>query len=207
MPPAPCAAVRGRSDRRLPGRATRRCARSTPRIAASPGCSDHAAELRTLGASMRLARSTDAPAAGGAVSDFGALETQARRVRAHAIRMATNGGCFLGASLSCADLLVYLYDRVLRVSPDRLADPDARLSAAVEGPRRAGALRHARRARLLLDRAARATTWPSTTTSTGIPTAPSPASSSIPVRSGICCRSAWGSPSTPSCAAGRRGCS
>jgi transketolase len=55
---------------------------------------------------------------------FTALEQQALRVRAHAIRMATNGGCFLGASLSCADLLVYLYDRVLRVSPQRLADPD-----------------------------------------------------------------------------------
>jgi transketolase len=57
------------------------------------------------------------------MSDFAALEDQARRVRAHAIRMATNGGCFLGASLSCADLLVYLYGRVLRVSPDRLTDP------------------------------------------------------------------------------------
>jgi transketolase len=57
------------------------------------------------------------------MSDFAPLEDQARRVRAHAIRMATNGGCFLGASLSCADLLVYLYDRVLRVAPDRLDDP------------------------------------------------------------------------------------
>jgi transketolase len=57
-------------------------------------------------------------------NDFAALETQARRVRAHAIRMATNGGCFLGASLSCADLLVYLYDRVLSVAPERLDDPD-----------------------------------------------------------------------------------
>ncbi len=57
------------------------------------------------------------------MSDFSALEAQAKRVRGHAIRMATNGGCFLGASLSCADLLVYLYDRVLRVSPDRLTDP------------------------------------------------------------------------------------
>jgi len=52
------------------------------------------------------------------------LVDRARRVRAHAIRLATRGGCFLGASLSCADLLVYLYDRVLRVSPDRLRDPD-----------------------------------------------------------------------------------
>ncbi|HVZ71499.1 MAG TPA: 1-deoxy-D-xylulose-5-phosphate synthase N-terminal domain-containing protein [Polyangia bacterium] len=53
-----------------------------------------------------------------------ALTDQARRVRAHAIRMATNGGCFLGASLSCADLIVYLYDQVLRISPERLADPE-----------------------------------------------------------------------------------
>ncbi|HUK62610.1 MAG TPA: 1-deoxy-D-xylulose-5-phosphate synthase N-terminal domain-containing protein [Dongiaceae bacterium] len=54
---------------------------------------------------------------------FQELAQQAHRVRAHAIRMATNGGCFLGASLSCADLLVYLYDRVLRVGPERLRDP------------------------------------------------------------------------------------
>jgi transketolase len=58
------------------------------------------------------------------MTPFAELTSQARRVRAHAIRMATNGGCFLGASLSCADLLVYLYDRVLRISPERLADPD-----------------------------------------------------------------------------------
>ena len=55
---------------------------------------------------------------------FAPLREQARRVRAHAIRMATGGGCFLGASLSCADLLVFLYDRVLRVGPRRLGDPD-----------------------------------------------------------------------------------
>jgi transketolase len=55
---------------------------------------------------------------------FAPLVAQARRVRAHAIRMATNGGCFLGASLSCADLLVFLYDRVLRISPARCSDPD-----------------------------------------------------------------------------------
>ncbi len=61
---------------------------------------------------------------GGVDPLFNPLVDQARRVRAHAIRMATNGGCFLGASLSCADLLVYLYDRVLRVAPDRLDDPD-----------------------------------------------------------------------------------
>jgi transketolase len=41
----------------------------------------------------------------------------ALRVRSHAIRMARGGGCFLGASLSCADLLVFLYTNVLRVDP------------------------------------------------------------------------------------------
>jgi transketolase len=56
--------------------------------------------------------------------DLTELVDRARRVRGHAIRLATRGGCFLGASLSCADLLVFLYDRVLRVSPERLADPD-----------------------------------------------------------------------------------
>jgi transketolase len=55
---------------------------------------------------------------------FENLEAQALRVREHVIRMATKGGCFLGASLSCTDLLVYLYDRVLRVTPDRLDDPE-----------------------------------------------------------------------------------
>ena len=57
------------------------------------------------------------------MTDFSQLTLQARRVREHAIRMATNGGCFIGASLSCADLLVYLYERVLRISPERLQDP------------------------------------------------------------------------------------
>jgi len=57
-------------------------------------------------------------------ADFADLEAQALRVREHVIKMATNGGCFLGASLSCTDLLVYLYGRILRVAPDRLDDPD-----------------------------------------------------------------------------------
>jgi len=38
--------------------------------------------------------------------------------------MSEGGGCFIGASLSCADLLVYLYREVLRVTPDTLRDPD-----------------------------------------------------------------------------------
>ena len=69
----------------------------------------------------------EAPRAGvrPAVSEnpWQALEAQALRVREHIVRMSGRGGCFIGASLSCADLLVYLYDRVLRVSPQRLRDP------------------------------------------------------------------------------------
>jgi len=52
------------------------------------------------------------------------LEQIALRVREHIIRMSTNGGCFIGASLSCADLLVYLYREVLSLSPERLHDPN-----------------------------------------------------------------------------------
>ena len=51
------------------------------------------------------------------------LQSTALRVREHIIRMSTDGGCFIGASLSCADLLVYLYSDVLSVSPSRLRDP------------------------------------------------------------------------------------
>lgn len=47
----------------------------------------------------------------------------ALRVREHVVRMATDGGCFIGASLSCVDLLVHLYTRVLRMAPDRVTDP------------------------------------------------------------------------------------
>ena len=52
------------------------------------------------------------------------LEQLALRVREHIIRMATDGGCFIGASLSCADLMVYLYRHVLRLTPDSVTDPE-----------------------------------------------------------------------------------
>jgi transketolase len=48
----------------------------------------------------------------------------ALKVREHVIRMTRGGGCFLGASLSCTDLLVHLYTRVLRVTPGAERDPD-----------------------------------------------------------------------------------
>lgn len=52
------------------------------------------------------------------------LEALAMRVREHIIRMSARGGCFIGASLSCADLLVYLYREVLDVAPERVRDPE-----------------------------------------------------------------------------------
>ena len=51
------------------------------------------------------------------------LEQTALRVREHIIRMSGNGGCFIGASLSCTDLIVYLYKKFLNVGPDNFNDP------------------------------------------------------------------------------------
>jgi transketolase len=51
------------------------------------------------------------------------LKSRALRVREHIIRLATDGGCFLGASLSCADLIVYLYSRYLNIHKNNLDDP------------------------------------------------------------------------------------
>lgn len=52
------------------------------------------------------------------------LEEIALRVREHIVRLSTDGGCFTGASLSCADLIVYLYTRFLNVGPENFAAPD-----------------------------------------------------------------------------------
>ena len=51
------------------------------------------------------------------------LAALALRVREHIVRLSTDGGCFTGASLSCADLLVYLYASFLNVRPNNLQDP------------------------------------------------------------------------------------
>jgi transketolase len=45
----------------------------------------------------------------------------ALKVREHVIRMTRGGGCFLGASLSCTDLMVHLYTQVLRIAPHTTA--------------------------------------------------------------------------------------
>ncbi len=51
------------------------------------------------------------------------LEAQALHMREQIIRLATAGGCFLGASLSCADLILYLYTHFLHVHPGNFDDP------------------------------------------------------------------------------------
>lgn len=52
------------------------------------------------------------------------LEERAFQVREHIIRMSGKGGCFIGASLSCADLLVFLYSYFLNISKESLKDPE-----------------------------------------------------------------------------------
>src|SRR5277367_2422145 len=52
------------------------------------------------------------------------LEERALKVREHIIRMSTDGGCFTGASLSCTDLIVYLYSEFLNVHKNNLKDPE-----------------------------------------------------------------------------------
>ena len=42
----------------------------------------------------------------------------ALRVREHVIRLSEGGGCFIGASLSCVELMVYCYARVIRRDRD-----------------------------------------------------------------------------------------
>lgn len=56
---------------------------------------------------------------------IGVLEDKARVVRATCIQMAHNGReGHLSSVMSCADLLVVLYNAWLRVSPERADDPD-----------------------------------------------------------------------------------
>src|SRR5262249_3705190 len=69
-------------------------------------------------------RSPISSAKGSGVRNDADLAAVSLRVREHVVRMATRGGCFIGASLSCADLLVYLYGELLRISPATLSHPD-----------------------------------------------------------------------------------
>jgi len=58
------------------------------------------------------------------ITQFPGLEAKALKVREHIIKMSTDGGCFVGASLSAADLIVYLYSEFLNVNADNLDDPN-----------------------------------------------------------------------------------
>jgi transketolase len=118
--------------------------------------------------------------------DLAQLKTIARRVREHIIRMATAGGCFIGASLSCADLIVYLYSHVLNITPDNLADPDRDylfLSKGHDVPALYGTFVELG----LLERTRLANHLKRMTPSIGIPTAIFPASSFTPAPWVTCC--------------------
>src|SRR6266699_655814 len=52
------------------------------------------------------------------------LQETALKVREHIVRMATDGGGFVGASLSAADLILYLYSEWLNIGKYTLEDPD-----------------------------------------------------------------------------------
>ncbi len=56
--------------------------------------------------------------------DLHRMEDRAFRVRQHIVRMSGGGGCFIGASLSCTDLVVFLYERVLAISPSTVTSRD-----------------------------------------------------------------------------------
>jgi transketolase len=51
------------------------------------------------------------------------LQSTALRVREHIIRLSAGGGCFIGASLSCVEIMVYLYAHVIRRNTLHLDDP------------------------------------------------------------------------------------
>jgi transketolase len=51
------------------------------------------------------------------------LKDTAFKVREHIIKMTTDGGCFIGASLSCTDIIVYLYKCFLNLNKNNLNDP------------------------------------------------------------------------------------
>jgi transketolase len=52
------------------------------------------------------------------------LQSTALRVREHIIRLSAGGGCFIGASLSCVEIMVYLYTHLIRRNADEPNDPD-----------------------------------------------------------------------------------
>src|SRR5438876_9073645 len=51
------------------------------------------------------------------------LAERALKVREHIIGMSAKGGCFIGASLSCVELIVYLYSEWLHLHKEELNNP------------------------------------------------------------------------------------
>ena len=51
------------------------------------------------------------------------LNQMSVKVREHIIKMSGNGGCFIGASLSCTDLIVYLYKEFLDITKETFTGP------------------------------------------------------------------------------------
>ncbi|HTI10962.1 MAG TPA: thiamine pyrophosphate-dependent enzyme [Puia sp.] len=67
------------------------------------------------------------------------LPAIALKVREHIIRMSAGGGCFIGASLSCVELMVYLYAKFLRRGTGRREDgvePDMATAWQPDDPQR-----------------------------------------------------------------------
>jgi transketolase len=52
------------------------------------------------------------------------LEKMAFNVRQHIIKMSTDGGCFVGTSLSATDLIVYLYSHFLDITTETFDNPN-----------------------------------------------------------------------------------
>ncbi len=50
------------------------------------------------------------------------LQSIAAKVREHIISLTVGGGCFIGASLSCVELMVYLYAEFLHIDKNNLQD-------------------------------------------------------------------------------------
>ncbi|MBK9107154.1 MAG: transketolase [Saprospiraceae bacterium] len=67
------------------------------------------------------------------ISKLQHLKSQALLVREHIIQLSTNGGCFIGASLSCTDLLVYLYFEFLKIDKENLRDPQRNILLLSKG--------------------------------------------------------------------------
>jgi transketolase len=56
--------------------------------------------------------------------DLKNLDILSFKARRKVIKMASMGGCFIGASLSCIDLLTYLYSKFLNINPNNIKDEE-----------------------------------------------------------------------------------